>query len=121
MSKDYGKLSKEVTEQIKTLLSAYKAVDTDPAKAKEIIKSLAYSMSNPKPSYKQAAFATKISEKLGIPLPEGNTKKAYSDFISEHMEEFNAPQQNGSSAPSNTDPFANTGDPIDISDDDLPF
>jgi len=121
MTKDYGKLSKEVTDQIKTLLSAYKAVDTDPAKAKEIIKSLAYSMSNPKPSYKQAAFATKISEKLGISLPENNTKKAYSDFISEHMEEFNAPQQAVSGGDSNTDPFANNGDPIDISDDDLPF
>lgn len=120
MSKDYGKLSKEVTEQINTLGKAYNMIDSDPAGAKQVIKNLAISMSNPKPSYKQANFAAKISEKLGIQLPAENTKKAYSNYISEHMEEYSRPQtQEQSQQPA--DPFANNGDPIDISDDDLPF
>lgn len=120
MTKDYGKLSKEVTEQINTLGKAYNMIDSDPAGAKQVIKNLAISMSNPKPSYKQANFAAKISEKLGIQLPAENTKQAYSNFISEHMDEYNKPQ--AQAQPSQTaDPFENTGDPIDISDDDLPF
>ena len=37
------------------------------------------------PTDKQVKFATQISAALNIPLPEANTKHAYTQFISEYL------------------------------------
>ena len=42
------------------------------------------------PTARQVNFATEISKALNVPLPEEKTKQAYSKFISEHIEWYNA-------------------------------
>jgi hypothetical protein len=44
--------------------------------------------SSEKPSQKQIDFATVIAETVGDDLPNEYTKQAYSEFISEHIDEF---------------------------------
>ena len=44
--------------------------------------------SSEKPSQKQIDFATVIAETVGDDLPAEYTKQAYSDFISQHIDEF---------------------------------
>lgn len=41
------------------------------------------------PTEKQRDYARDIALWLGIPLPEEKTKKAYAEFISKNVEEFN--------------------------------
>lgn len=39
-------------------------------------------------SFEQISFAGDIYEELGYELPEDNKKQSYSDYISEHIDEF---------------------------------
>lgn len=41
-----------------------------------------------KPTEKQIAFATEISETLGSDLPEETTKSAYGKYIEENVREY---------------------------------
>lgn len=42
-----------------------------------------------KPTEKQISYAVDIARLLEIPLPEEDSKQAYSDFISKHVDEYN--------------------------------
>lgn len=45
------------------------------------------------PTEKQVNFVKDIARMLNIDLPKEYTKKAYSDFISEHINKFKAAKQ----------------------------
>ncbi len=69
----------------------------------------------------ERVYVTEVVAENVTFLESKNSNNAMNDFSGNSFEKPSAPQQEKSSFDSNKDPFADFGNTIDISDDDLPF